>query len=125
MKIYLGLVGSENLLTPFRKGFDITEQEAYEDVITEDETTHRYTSGKIKYIFRFSYSDISETDLNVILTEFRRKTTLRLKVEKKLAPDTYNLYNVIFSGPIDYSLDTDYPGDKRYFKDISFTLKEK
>lgn len=124
MKIYLGLAGSEQLITNLDRDFNSPEKEAYEDVVTEDESVYRYTTDKIKHFFNFMYGVISLTNLNVILTEYRKKTTLVLKIERKDVPDTYDSYNVIFDGLFDYTLDTDFAGDDRWFKNISFTLKE-
>lgn len=124
MKIYLGLAGSEKLITNLDRDFNIAEQEAYADVVTEDESIYRYTTDKIKHLFNFRYGVISLTNLDVILIEYRKKTKLVLKVERKDVPDTYDIYNVIFNGPVAYTLDTDYAGDDRWFKNISFTLKE-
>ncbi|MBA7579923.1 hypothetical protein ES708_21804 [subsurface metagenome] len=124
MKIYLGLIGSEELITNLDRDFNMTEQEAYEDVVTEDESIYRYTIDKIKHFFNFRYGVISKTNFDTILTEHRRKTTLQLKLEKKDIPDTYDNYSVVFDGPIDYTLESDYAGSDRYYKDVSFILKE-
>lgn len=124
MKIYLGLAGSEQLITNLDRDFNSPEQEAYKDVVTEDESIYRYTIDKIKHFFNFRYGVISLTNLNVILTEYRRKTTLVLKVERKDIPGTYNSYNVLFEGVVDYTLDVDYAGEDRWFKNILFNLKE-
>lgn len=124
MKIYLGLAENEQLITNLDRDFNSPEKEAYEDVVTEDESIHRYTTDKIKHLFNFRYGVMSLTNLNVILTEYRKKTTLVLKVERKDVLGTYDSYNVLFEGAVDYTLDIDYAGEDRWFKNISFTLKE-
>ncbi len=122
MKIYLGLEGSEQLITAYGREFTETEKEVYEDITTIDESIFRYSQKKTKKYFEFNYSLIEFQDLEVVLNEYKRFTTLSLKVEN-IVSGTYSTYKVLFDSQINKRLYTDFSG-KRYYADVSFTLRE-
>lgn len=123
MKIYLGLAGSEFLLTGYDRDFSYPKNEIYEDVICEDGSTTRYSIDTTKSVFNFKYATITKTDLDVIETEYNRFAVLSLKVEKDTGSLTYDTYNVLFDGVFDKGMEMDYP-DRREYKNVSFSLKE-
>lgn len=122
MKIYLGLEGSEQLITSYGREFTETEKEIYEDITTVDESIFRYSQKKTKKYFEFRYSLIEFSDLEVVLGEYKRFTTLSLKIENVVS-GTYSTYKVLFDSEISKQLYTDFSG-KRYYANVSFTLRE-
>jgi hypothetical protein len=123
MKIYLGLAGSEQLITGYDRDFDYPKKENYEDVICEDGSITRYTTDTVKHVFNFKYATITKVDLDVIETEYDSHAVLSLKIEKDTGSETYDTYNVLFDGVFDKGMEMDYP-DRREYKNVSFTLKE-
>lgn len=123
MKIYLGLSGSESLITAYGRSFSYPKNELYEDVICEDGSITRYTTNTVKHIFNINYLTIEKADLDVIEAEYNRHAVLSLKVEKDTGSDTYDTYSVLFDGVFNKGMDMDY-NDRREYKDVSFTLKE-
>lgn len=103
MNIYLGLVDSENLISELNRDFGTGEIEVKETVEVDSGTLYEYITGK-KKIFRFAYDKILDDDLDVILTEFNRQTTLSLKVEDGPDSGSYDTYVVLFNKEPNYNL---------------------
>jgi len=103
MNIYLGVADSENLITELNRDFTPGNIEVKETVETDDGTLYDYVTGR-KKIFKFAYDKILDDDLDVILTEFNRQTTLNLKVEDGPDSGSYDTYVVLFQKEPTYRL---------------------
>ena len=127
MNILLGLTASENLISELNRKFNIGEIEVKEVVETDNGTLYEYVTGK-KKSFSFNYDKILDDDLDIILTEFNRQTTLSLKVENAVDVATYDTYTVLFTEEPDYKLwkELSIEGTKHFiYENCKFSLIEK
>lgn len=127
MNVYLGLADSELLITELNRDIDFINIEVKETVEAEDGTLHEYIVGKKKG-FKFVYDKILDDDLNIILTEFNRQTTLSLKIEDGPDSGNYDSYIVLFQKEPVYKLwkELTIEGTKHFiYENCNFTLVEK
>ena len=126
MNIYLGILDSEVLITELNRDVEFFPIEVTVTVETED-GLFDYIVGK-KMGFKFSFDKITDDNLDIILTEFNKQTTLSLKVEDGPDSGTYDTYVVLFMKEPVYKLwkTMSIEGTKHFiYENCKFTLIEK